>query len=252
MAFMSSPQDDTQPEPPWSSLRGRGARRPPITRAAITAAALRVVDAEGLDGLSMRRIAAELGCRASALYVHVSGKQELLHLLIDHVAGELDLPEPAPDRWQEQVKELARAMHEGLLRHRDLAAAALGDIPTGPNALAVFDRLMAILHAGGLPRQVIGYAADLLPQFVVSSAYEGSIFARRIEADPHYFEQLDDYLRSLPRDRYPVLAELVDELTAPDEGPDARFEFGLGIIVAGLAASAPPGRGRGLPGSPKP
>src|SRR5262245_45334246 len=98
------------PEPPWRKSTRRAARRQPLSREAIVEAALRVLDAEGVDALTMRRVATELGTGAGALYWHVASKEELLILLIDQVAGELDLPEPDPDRWQEQLKEVGREM----------------------------------------------------------------------------------------------------------------------------------------------
>ena len=230
----------TLPEPPWSSRKAKRPARAPITREAITDAALRIVDAEGLEALSMRRLADQLGCQASALYGHVSGKSEVLQLLIDHVAGDIEVPDPDPERWQEQVKDVLRAIHRTFLAHRDLAGASLANIPTGPNAMRVVDRFLALLLAGGLSRQAAAYAADLLPQYVTASAYEFSLFERRVEREPEYFEQLGAYYKALPADRFPVLAALVDQLMAPDEEPAARFEFGLDVIMRGLAALAEP------------
>jgi AcrR family transcriptional regulator len=234
MPFVSSAE---LPHPPWSSLRDKAPARTPLGRESITEAALRIVDAEGLDGLSMRRLADELGTGPASLYAHVSGKQELLQLLIDRVAGEFELPEPDAERWQEQVKDLARQMRAVLTAHRDLAGASLANIPTGPNAMRAIDGLLAILRAGRLPPQVAAYAADLLPQFVTIDAYEGSLFERRMEREPEYFEDLRQYFASLPAERFPNVAALVDELMHGDEG-DERFEFGLDVIVRGLASMA--------------
>jgi AcrR family transcriptional regulator len=235
MVFMSSPSHGL-PEPPWSSLRRP--RRPPLTREAITEAALALVDARGLDSLSMRNVAERLGVQASALYGHVSGKQELIQLMLDHVALEIELPEPDPGHWEEQVKEFARAARRALGAHRDLAGASLANIPTGPNMLGLIDRLLTLLSASGLPRQAVAYAADLLPQFVTASVYEESLFMQRLEREPAYFEQVEAYFRAAPADRFPALADLVTELVAPEDGPDARFEFGLDVLVQGLAALA--------------
>jgi AcrR family transcriptional regulator len=226
------------PEPPWSSRGDRRPQRVALTRESITDAALGIVDREGLDALSMRRLAEELDCGPSALYGHVSGKDEVLHLLIDRVAGEIEVPDPDPERWQEQLKELMRTTRKALLSHRDLAGASVANIPTGPNVVRVVDRLLALFLAGGLPRQVAAYAADLLPQFVTASAYEFSLFEQRMAEEPEYFERLHGYYTALPAEQFPVLADLVTELMAPDEADDARFEFGLDVIVRGLAALA--------------
>ena len=235
MVFMSSAGDEL-PEPPWSSLRRT--RRPRLTREAITEAALALVDADGLDALSMRNVAERLGVQASALYGHVSGKQELIQLMLDRVALEIELPDPDPAHWQEQVKQFARTARRVLGSHRDLAGASLANIPTGPNMLGLIDRLLAVLAVSGLPRQAVAYAADLLPQFVTASVYEESLFRQRLEREPAYFERIEAYFRAAPPERFPALADLVTELTASDEGPDARFEFGLDVIVQGLSTIA--------------
>jgi AcrR family transcriptional regulator len=232
MVFVSS----ALPEPPWSSRRGRRPRREPLTRDALTAVALRIVDAEGLEALSMRRLAQELGVQASGLYTYVSGKAELLQLMLDHVAGEVHVPDPDPARWQEQVKEVARAIHAAFAAHRDLAGAALANIPTGPNTLVVVERFLALLRGGGLSAKVAGLAADLLPQYVTIAAYERSLFEQRMTTDPEYFERLAAYYRALPADRFPVLASMVGELMSDED--DERFEFGLDVLVRGLAALA--------------
>ena len=196
MVFVSSAGDEL-PEPPWSSLQRP--RRPRLTREAITEAALALVDADGLDALSMRNVAERLGVQASALYGHVSGKQELIQLMLDRVALEIELPDPDPAHWQEQVKQFARTARRVLGSHRDLAGASLANIPTGPNMLGLIDRLLAVLAASGLPRQAVAYAADLLPQFVTASVYEESLFRQRLEREPAYFERIEAYFRRSAR-----------------------------------------------------
>jgi AcrR family transcriptional regulator len=236
MVFVSSPL----PEPPWSSRRRRRPRREPLTREALTTVALRIVDTDGLDALSMRRLAQEVGVQASGLYTYVSGKAELLQLVLDRVAAEVHVPDPDteldPVRWQEQVKEVARAIHAAFVAHRDLAGAALANIPTGPNTLLVVERFLALLRSGGLSARAAGLAADLLPQYVTIAAYEHSLFEQRMTTEPDYFDRLAAYYRSLPADRFPVLASMVGELMSDED--DERFEFGLDVIVRGLAALA--------------
>jgi AcrR family transcriptional regulator len=204
----------------------------------ITDAALAIVDADGMDGLSMRRLAERLGTGPASLYAHVSGKPELLQLLIDRVAGEAPQIVPDPERWEEQLKEYLRAIRNALAAHRDLAGASLANIPTGPNAIAAIEVLLGILRAGGLPDNVIAFAVDLLPQYITVDAYEGSLFEQRMEREPEYFEALFAYFRSVPADRYPNFAALADLMMGEGDPPDARFEFGLDVLVRGLASMA--------------
>jgi AcrR family transcriptional regulator len=235
--FVSS--TDELPTPPWSSLKGRKPARRPLSREAIVDAALAVVDAGGLAALNMRRLAEELDTGPASLYAHFSGKDELLQLLIDRVAAEVEVPAPDPERWQEQVKDFARELRARLSAHRDLAGASLANIPTGPHALLVIDGLLGILRAGGLPDQVVAYAADLMPQFITIDAYEGSLYAERMEREPDYFEEFRTYMRALPASRFPNIAALVEPMMGDDEDADDRFEFGLDLIVRGLASFAP-------------
>src|SRR5262249_19016990 len=103
------PAREPIPEPPWrAKARGRAEPRVPLTRDAIVEAALRVLDREGMDGLSMRRVAEELGTGVASLYWHVRNKGELLQLLSERLAAEIELPEPDPARWQAQLKDIGR------------------------------------------------------------------------------------------------------------------------------------------------
>ena len=125
------------PEPPWRRKPeppDRGERRP-LTRDAIVDAALVLLDREGIAGLSMRRLAKELDVGAASLYWHVGDKEELLGLLLDRIVGETEVPDPDPENWREQVKELARDNRRLLQSHRDAAQISLGRIPIGPHSV---------------------------------------------------------------------------------------------------------------------
>ena len=134
------------PEPPWWRTRdepSRGERRP-LTRDAIVEAALTLLDRDGLAGLSMRKLAQELGAGAASLYWHVGNKEELLSLLLDRIVGEGEPPEPDPARWQEQVKEMARESRRLLLqpprRRPDLAGPDPGRTAVDARARALSGR----------------------------------------------------------------------------------------------------------------
>jgi AcrR family transcriptional regulator len=240
MLFVSSrPADADLPEPPWSRRRSRPPARRPLSRGAIVGAAMRILDEHGLDGLSMRRVADALGTGPASLYAHVSGKEELLDLMIDRVAADLVVPDPDPDRWQEQVKDFVRAIYHGFMAHPGLAAANMGKIPTGPGAIATIDRFLAVLRAGKLPGRVAAYAADILPLYATAYAYEQGVYAERRTAEEgeRYLQQVGEYFAALPADRFPNVHALHKDLMAGGEG-DERFEFGLELLVAGLAAQA--------------
>ena len=242
--FVSNPP--SLPIPPWSAARERPVGAPaktPLTREAIVEAALAVLDAEGLAGVSMRRVAQRLGTGPASLYQHVSNKDELLELVLDRVAGDIELPEPAvgPDAWQEPLKELLRSTRRVLGAHQDLAYVTLGRVPTGANALGSAEAMLRILRAGGIPDRVAAYAVDSLSLFVASVTYEEAIQGRIIgsmEQAKEYVEGVRTYLAGLPADRFPTIVSMADVLTAFDENEDDRFEFALDVQVRGIAALA--------------
>jgi TetR/AcrR family tetracycline transcriptional repressor len=228
------------PPPPGSRVppdRARRRRREPITREAIVDAALRLLDRDGLDELSMRRLADELGTGAASLYHHVGSKDGLLDLVFDHVIGELEIPDPEPDRWQEQLKEVARAQRAGILRHRDIVRISIGRIPMGPNALEYSERVLAILRAGGLPDMLAVTGHHLLIATINGFTLDETGFAEATEADwAEGAKAVREYMGSLPTDRFPNLTQVADQFTAANN--DERFELLLDIFVSGLAARA--------------
>jgi AcrR family transcriptional regulator len=235
---MTAPATAPIPEPPWRRPRRQTSRRQPLSREAIVEAALRVLDAEGLDGLTMRRVARELGTGAGALYWHVASKEELLVLVVDQVARELELPEPDHSRWQEQLKELGRAMRALMRKHRGVARISLGRIPLGPNTLRVAEWQLGLLRAAGVPDRTAALAGDLFALYVGAFVYEESLGVQspdgRERPPREVVAMIADYFASLPADRFPNIAATLPLLTAGD--PDERFEFGLDVLVRGVAA----------------
>jgi AcrR family transcriptional regulator len=234
---------DALPEPPWLRTRGRRAgQREPLSREAIVEAALRVLDREGLDGVSMRRVAEEAGTGAASLYWHVGNKEELLGLVFDRVVGELELPPPDPSRWQEQLKEIARAAREVMLRHRDIARFSLGRIPLGPNLLRFNEWSLGLLRAAGVPDRAAAWTGDLFGLYVGAYAFEETLGLRSPTGEElppdEVIAMIHGYFASLSPEHFPNTLAVLDELTAG--GPDERFEFGLDVIVRGLAAQKAP------------
>ena len=227
--------------PGRTAVRRRGGPRVrALTIDAIAAAGLRVVDDEGLDAMTMRRVAQELGTGAASLYAYVDSKERLTELVIDRALAELE-PRPAGDEpWQEELKAGLRDVRALFARHRDLARASFARIPLGENALRATEWMIATLRRGELPPKVIAYACDLLPLYVTAIAYEESVYAgEQVSHDEMagYVAQMRSYFESLPAARFPNVVAFAAALTAGTEG-DERFEFGLDVLIAGLAAMA--------------
>jgi AcrR family transcriptional regulator len=229
------------PSPPQRHVRhSRHARRKALDRAAVVDAAVRVLDAEGLDAVTIRRVAHELGVGAASLYAYVDSKDALIELVLDHVIGEIDDSGYPDDRpWQDQLKELIRAARAAFGAHRDVARASLGRVPTGPNALRAMNTMLGVLRRSDLSDQVIAYAGDLIGLLIGAAAYEESLFAEEgigVDEFHRWVEEFRGYLAALPHDRFPNVVELAGPLTHFEPETDSRFEFMLDVIVRGLAA----------------
>jgi AcrR family transcriptional regulator len=228
----------SMPEPPWGPTRPTRTRTP-LSTERIVDTALALIAKEGYDAVTMRRIARELDTGPSSLYAHVANKQQLDQMLIDRIVEDVDLPEPDPERWQEQVKEAGRTFHARLRAHPGVARAAIGNIPLGPNAIRASERLLGYLRAGGLPDRIVAYAADLLPLYINAVAFEQGVRESGMGDegwDGDFLTQMRDYFASLPPDQFPNFVALAGVLV---EGDDTeRFEFGLDVLVSGFAAVA--------------
>jgi AcrR family transcriptional regulator len=243
------PNDPEIPPPPWQRTPARPSkrRRDPISKDAIVAAAIRLLDREGLTALSMRKLADELGTGAASLYWHVGSKDGLLDLVLDEVIGEGKIPDPDPEHWQEQLKQIARDQRAASHRHPWVVRVSIGRIPMGPNALRYSDRILAILRAGGLPPQlaVQGYLLLIatvngftIDETGVDDSTAAADSPRPI--DPADLQQVADmardYIASLPATQFPNMTALADEFAFSD--PDERFELLIDIFVDGLSRRA--------------
>jgi AcrR family transcriptional regulator len=241
--------DPAIPPPPWQRAPDRPSRRrrDPISRDAIVTAAIGLLDREGLGALSMRRLAEELGTGAASLYWHVGSKDGLLDLVLDQVIGELKIPDPDPEHWREQLKQVARDQRAGSLRHPWVVRVSIGRIPMGPNALRFSERVLAILRAGGLPPHlaVQGYLLLIatINGFTIdeTGVDDGPAAADSpLPIDPADLQQVADmardYVASLPAAVFPNMTALADEFAFSD--PDERFELLIDIFVDGLSRRA--------------
>lgn len=159
----------------WWDSRLRPARRDLLSVEKITASAIEILDREGLDGLTMRRIAARLGVAAPSLYRYVESREALLVEVLESVLTEIDLHAPA-GTWREQSRWLAHSARDTMLSHPGVAAL-LGTVPMlGPNANAIFDAGLRVCEEGGIPRDLAIAACQaivfLVRSFVVYELVE--------------------------------------------------------------------------------
>jgi AcrR family transcriptional regulator len=227
---------DDELEPPWwRPSRRRERAKEPLTRDAIVEAAIRVLDAEGLDAVTVRRLGQELGTGSATLYWHIANKGELFELVYDRIMGEIELPEPDPARWQDQLREFAREAFRVLRSHRDAVRLSLGRVPVGPSMLRIIEWSLGLLRGAGVPDQIAAYFGDLFGRYLDASVLEEALAA--LPGDPSASEDsrmmmLRDYFGGLPPERFPNIVALTGELFTG--GSDERFELGLDILLRGL------------------
>ena len=226
------------------SRRERPAK-PALSREAIIDAALAIAREEGVDALSMRRLAQALDTGPASLYVYVSDRDELHELLFDAAVGSVSTEPVDPARWREQLKVLVRRMVKMMSEEfPGMAQLAMARIPSGDNVLRVADSMLALLKAGGASDQAAAYAADLISLYATAIAYEQTLYAALYSGDPDHeqreLERVAQRFATLDPERYPTMAALGPALTRGDG--DERFELGLDVIINGLLATPTEGR----------
>jgi AcrR family transcriptional regulator len=230
---------DTSPR----SRRDRPAK-PALSRDAIVDAALSIVRAEGIDALSMRRLAQALDTGAASLYVYVANRDELWDLVFDAAVATIETEPTDPARWREQLHALARRMvHMMVVEYPGMARLAMARIPVGDNALRVSESILSLLKAGGVGDQAAAYAADLLSLYVTATAYEQSLYAQLYEDPEHEIREvarIAERFAAVSPERFPTIAALREQLTSGDG--DERFSLGIDVLVNGLLETPTEGR----------
>jgi TetR/AcrR family transcriptional regulator, tetracycline repressor protein len=135
-------------------------------------------------------------------------------------------------RWQDELKEFGRSLLAVFRRHRGVAALTLGRVVVGSSMLEAMERSLAELRAAGMPDVVAVYVGDLFGLYVAAIAYEMDMTPADASGD--FAAQVGGWLSSLPRDRFPNVTELAGTMVAGNA--DDRFEWGMDVIIRGLAS----------------
>ncbi|AVH55979.1 MULTISPECIES: TetR/AcrR family transcriptional regulator [Streptomyces] len=223
----------------WERLdRPAPAPRSALTPARIAAAAVAIADTEGLDTVTMRRLATDLGVAPMAAYRYVSGKDELLELMVDHVYGELTLPDDAKG-WREAMRTLALRTRTLLLRHPWVARTAVFTLT--PNQLAVPEAGLAALDGLGLDADTMMAVYRTVDSYVQGAVgYEIGLAELMREQGWSTGDETRSGLA--PRltwlvntGRYPTFTRYVGEASRKDD-LEGQFETGLDAVLDGIAA----------------
>ncbi|MFF2811462.1 TetR/AcrR family transcriptional regulator [Streptomyces sp. NPDC058000] len=252
MPAPASPGDRTgtpgvvDPQQLWLAPdRPRRGRRPAFTREAITAAAVALADADGLDAVTMRAVAARVGAGVMSLYSYAPDKETLLELMVDHVSGELLPPAPLSGDWRTDLKALARDQRALMLRHPWLSTALTTHRTTlGPNTLLLLEHALTALRPLPLDGAAKLEVFSLLTGFVSSHVSHELTRVAATDA-PERAAAEARYLATVAADGHHP--ELAQALAAPGRPltPEATFTRFLDRLVDGLDTH--PGTGTGTP-----
>ena len=235
--------------------RSRRGPKPGLTLDGIVAAAIELADAEGLEAVSMSRVAEKVGCATMALYRYVTGKDELLMLMVETAALPMPAPEPAPG-WRAGMEAFARHQRALFHRHPWVTQLPLSGPPITPNQIAMMEVGLSAMAGSGLDEfekiQVLGMIAlyvrnEAKLEYDMKRAYEAAVASAEgdtLQVGPSAYGQTGpatygDILRRLVDPaKYPALTAVIESGAFDDSHTytDEDFEFGLQRILDGIAA----------------
>ena len=225
------------------SRRDRPAK-PPLSRAGAVAVALRIMQEEGLERVTMRRLASELDTGPASLYVYVQNVAELHGAILDELLTGLHLVDPvnAGERWRDELIGLLTGYTQLLLGQPSLARSVLALRPSGPNYVRLVDALLGLLHIGGVPVAQAAWGVDLLLQHGTATAAEHGVRGEAVDADAEqdaFVEALNDAADG----DCPNIARARDELFS---GTGAqRLDWMFHVLIAGISTVAVPRQNAG-------
>ncbi|MEV0588024.1 TetR/AcrR family transcriptional regulator [Nonomuraea sp. NPDC050310] len=203
-----------------------------LSKQRVVTEAVRLADSEGVDGLSMRRLAGALGAGAMSLYHYVASKTELLDAMIDAVFEEIELPPEEAD-WQTAMRRRAVSAREVLARHPWAIGLMESRTTPGPANLRHREAVTACLRRAGFPILMATHANWLLDSYVYGFALqEASLPFDTADELANLTE--DVFLPQLPPDEFPYLNESAAALVAAGYDPREEFTFGLDLVLAAL------------------
>jgi AcrR family transcriptional regulator len=198
----------------------------------VVAEAVRLADSDGVDGLSMRRLAGALGAGAMTLYHYVANKDDLLDAMIDVVFAQIELP-PEDADWQAAMRRRAVSARQVLARHRWAIGLMESRTSPGPANLRHHEAVTACLRRAGFPVLMATHANWLLDSYVYGFALQEA--GLPFDTADELADMTEEvYLPQIPSDEFPYLHESAAVLVSAGYDPAEEFLFGLDLILSAL------------------
>jgi AcrR family transcriptional regulator len=208
--------------------------RAPLSTQRVLRAAVALADAGGVEALSMRKLAQQLGVVPMALYKHVANKDELLDGMVDVVVGEIDPPPEGTD-WKTAIRRRVLSARSALLRHPWASRVLESRTDPTPTVLQYMDSMIGIFRAGGFSIDLTHHAMHAMGSRLLGFSQE--LFDDSVDLDPAATAVMLQRMAG----RYPSITELVTAITHDDasvvgQGCDDQFEFefALDLLLDGL------------------
>lgn len=201
-----------------------------LSRERVLQAAVGLADADGIEALTIRRLAAELGVGAMSVYYYVANKDEILDGIVDLVVTEMELPAPGGE-WKAEIRRAALSAHEVLVRHPWAAGLLLSGPRVSEARLRQMDAILGCLRGAGFSAEMTDHAYHALDSHITGF----TLWLVGISAGMARLGSIGGFLERVDRDALPHLAEHVEQ-HLKERRPDdvGEFEFGLQLILDGL------------------
>ena len=206
--------------------------RTPLTRERVLRAALALVDAGGIESLSMRRLGQELGVEAMSLYNHVRNKEDIEDGITEMVLAEIEMPSGGAD-WKSEIRRTSISSHEVFLRHRWACSLMMSRPKASVPRLLWMEALLRTLREAGFSADMTHHAYHALDSHITGfTLWQVSM---PFETKAELLDLAHDFMQQISADAYPYIVEHAQQHLAP-ESPDGatEFEFGLDLILDGL------------------
>lgn len=215
-----------------AEARPREEARVPMSRDRVLDAAIGLADAGGIESLTMRRLAQELGVEAMTLYYYVANKDDILNGIADLIVGKIELPSPGAD-WKTAIRRTAISANEVLQRHPWAAGLVLSSSGFSEARMRYMDAILGSLREAGFSAETTDLAYHVLESHIMGFALW--VAGMNLGSEEDVAALAKDFLSDFPRDRLPHLAEHIEQHMKPHGSDDpGAFAFGLDLILDGL------------------
>lgn len=203
---------------------------PKLTKEKIISHAIKISDENGIQSLSMRKLAESLGVEAMSLYHHFKSKKELIHEMTDSVVPKLDPPCPNVD-WKDAMRKRAHAVRDVFINHPWAAQQFVSEINTGPAMFAYSDSSVGYLIEAGFSYPMADYAWNLIDSYIYGFNLQAQNFPFK---ENEYQEVAKQYVHMIPKETYPYVHSMTHEIIKGTHDGIQDFDFGLELILESL------------------